>query len=74
MNLQSNTIFDNHYTLIRQLGRGGFSEVWLAHDSYMDLDVAIKIYAPGQGMYSHSIDEFRREITRVFHLNHPNLL
>ena len=74
MNLQSNIIFDGHYTLIRQLGRGGFSEVWLAHDSYMDLDVAIKIYAPGQGMDSHSIDEFRREITRVFHLNHPNLL
>ena len=74
MLLQSNTIFDNHYTLIRQLGRGGFSEVWLAHDSYMDIDVAIKIYAPGQGMDSNSINEFRREITGVFQLNHPNLL
>ena len=74
MNLQSNIIFDNHYTLIRQLGRGGFSEVWLAHDSYMDLDVAIKIYAPGQGMDSNSIDIFRHEIKDIFHLNHPNLL
>ncbi len=74
MLLQPNTIFDNHYTLIRQLGRGGFSEVWLAHDSYMDIDVAIKIYAPGQGMDPNSIDEFRREITGVFQLNHPNLL
>ena len=74
MLLQSNTIFDNHYTLIRQLGRGGFSEVWLAHDSYMDIDVAIKIYAPGQGMDSNSINEFRREITGVFQLNHSNLL
>ena len=72
--LQPNTTFDNHYTLIRQLGRGGFSEVWLAHDSYMDIDVAIKIYAPGQGMDSNSINEFRREITGVFQLNHPNLL
>lgn len=74
MLLQPNTTFDNHYTLIRQLGRGGFSEVWLAHDSYMDIDVAIKIYAPGQGMDSNSINEFRREITGVFQLNHPNLL
>lgn len=74
MLLQPNTTFDNHYTLIRQLGRGGFSEVWLAHDSYMDIDVAIKIYAPGQGMDPNSIDEFRREITGVFQLNHPNLL
>ena len=74
MQLKENTTFDNHYTLIRQLGRGGFSEVWLAHDSYMDIDVAIKIYAPGQGMDSNSINEFRREITGVFQLNHPNLL
>ena len=74
MILQPNITFDNHYTLIRQLGQGGFSEVWLAHDSYMDLDVAIKIYAPGQCMDPNSIDEFRREITGVFQLNHPNLL
>ncbi len=67
-------IFDSHYTLQRQLGRGGFSEVWLAHDSYMDLDVAIKIYAPGQGMDEHSINEFRHEIKEVFHLNHSHLL
>ena len=72
--LKEDIIFDGHYTLIRQLGRGGFSEVWLAHDSYMDLDVAIKIYAPGQGMDSNSIDIFRHEIKDIFHLNHPNLL
>lgn len=74
MKLQENMTFDSHYTLQRQLGRGGFSEVWLAHDSYMDLDVAIKIYAPGQGMDEHSINEFRHEIKEVFHLNHSNLL
>ncbi len=74
MFLYPNKTFDSHYTLIRQLGQGGFSEVWLAHDSYMDLDVAIKIYAPVQGMDPNSIDEFRREITGVFLLNHPNLL
>lgn len=74
MFLYPNKTFDSHYTLIHQLGQGGFSEVWLAHDSYMDLDVAIKIYAPGQGLDPNSIDEFRREITGVFQLNHPNLL
>ena len=74
MKLQENMTFDSHYTLQRQLGRGGFSEVWLAHDSYMDLDVAIKIYAPGQGMDEHSINEFRHEIKEVFHLNHSHLL
>lgn len=74
MQLSPNSIFDMHYTLIRQLGLGGFSEVWLAHDSYMDLDVALKIYAPGKGMEESSIDEFRHEIKDVFDLNHSNLL
>lgn len=74
MQLCPNSIFDQHYTLIRQLGIGGFSEVWLAHDSYMELDVALKIYAPGKGMEESSIDEFRHEIKDVFDLNHSNLL
>ena len=74
MRLQENTTFADRYQLERLLGRGGFSEVWLAHDSYIDIDVAIKIYAPGQGMDPNSINEFRREITGVFQLNHPNLL
>lgn len=74
MDLRVNIVFDNRYTLICQLGRGGFSEVWLAHDQYMDLDVAIKIYAPGQGLDQSCVDEFRHEIKGVFNLNHPNLL
>ena len=74
MELNENMRFDNRYVLLRQLGRGGFSEVWLAHDNYMDLDVAIKIYAPGQGMDQVSIEEFRHEIKGVFNLNQSNLL
>jgi serine/threonine protein kinase len=74
MELHENIRFDNRYVLLRQLGRGGFSEVWLAHDNYMDLDVAIKIYAPEQGMDQTSIAEFRHEIKGVFNLNQSNLL
>ena len=38
--------FDNRYRLIEKIGGGGFSEVWLAHDTNADIDVALKIYTP----------------------------
>ncbi len=74
MQLQPNTLFHNHYTLVRLIGRGGFSEVWLAQDKYTGLDIALKIYAPNGGLDSDGIEAFAGEIRRVYNLTHPNLL
>ena len=48
--LDSGQIIADRYELLKQLGRGGFSEVWLAQDKLTDVKVAIKIYAPGLTM------------------------
>ena len=72
--LQQGSKFDNRYELIRLLGRGGFSEVWLAKDAYTHLDIAIKVYAPGSGMDTDGLVEFSQELAGVFNLNHTNLL
>ena len=74
MLLTDNSIFDHRYQLERLLGRGGFSEVWLARDSYTKLEIAIKVYAPGQGMDSNGLADFSAELAGVFNLNHTNLL
>jgi len=74
MQLKENTMFANRYQLERLLGRGGFSEVWLAKDSYTKLNIAIKVYAPGQGMDSDGLQEFSQELAGVFNLNQTNLL
>jgi len=74
MRLTENTLFDKRYQLVRLLGRGGFSEVWLAKDSYTKLDIAIKVYAPGQGMDSDGLADFSAELAGVYNLNHTNLL
>ncbi|MDR1895237.1 MAG: SUMF1/EgtB/PvdO family nonheme iron enzyme [Prevotellaceae bacterium] len=74
MQLQKDAIFDERYRLIRLLGKGGFSEVWLAEDSITDIKVALKVYAPGAGLDDDGIQLFRHEFSLVFDLNHSNLL
>lgn len=75
MQLKEGNIFDNRYRLIKLLGRGGFSEVWLVEDTEADnLKMALKIYAPGTGLDEDGVQLFRREFALVCNLNHSNLL
>jgi serine/threonine protein kinase len=74
MQFQENTLFDNRYRLIRLLGRGGFSEVWLAEDTKTGLKIALKIYAPGTGLDEDGVQLFSQEFSLVFNFNHSNLL
>lgn len=67
-------LFADRYDLIQLLGRGGFSEVWLAEDTKTNLRVALKIYAPGGGLDDDGVRLFRQEFAMVFELNHTNLL
>ena len=76
IHLRENDLFgdNNRYRLIRLLGQGGYSEVWLAKDEQVDLTVAIKIYAPGKGLDEDGVTQFSKEFKMVFNLNHANLL
>jgi serine/threonine protein kinase len=75
MKLSPNDLFANRYQLIKKLGVGGFSEVWLAEDTKSDsMQVAVKIYASGTGLDTDGLSVFSKEYALVFNLNHPNLL
>ena len=69
--LQENTIIDNHYQLKQRIGRGSFGEVWLATDTYLGHDVALKFYV---AMDNNGRQEFRDEYLKVYRLKHNNLL
>ncbi len=73
--LQKDALFAGRYRLIRQVGVGGFSEVWEAQDQEADgVSVAIKIYAPGRGLDDDGISLFRKEYAITLPINHPHLL
>lgn len=72
--LTEQTVFADRYQFQRLLGRGGFSEVWLAIDKMTSLEIAVKVYAPGQGMDTDGMKDFCKELSQVYNLNHTNLL
>jgi len=75
MLLQQDTLFDDRYLLIKVLGCGGFSEVWLVEDIKVgNKKMALKIYAPDKGLDSDGVQLFSSEFELVFDLNHTNLL
>ncbi len=62
------------YRLIREIGRGGMGIVFLARDSRLDRNVAIKIVAPHRLASAEWLSQFQREARAASALNHPNIL
>lgn len=71
---KSNKMFDNRYELIKKIGSGGFSEVWLARDTTADFDVAIKIYMTEGRLNNSSKNLFRQEFRDICALQHTNII
>ena len=72
--IEENILFNNRYKLIRLLGVGGYSQVWLAEDTDIDKEVALKIFAAGGGLDNDALKTFSKEYSIVFDLSHANLL
>jgi hypothetical protein len=74
MQLQENILFHDRYRLLKLLGRGGFSEVWLVEDAKTTMIVVLKIYASGTGLDEDGTTLFCKEFSLVYNFNHSNLL
>ena len=61
------------YQVLSLLGRGGMGEVYLAHDSKLRRDVAIKVLPVAFVNDPDRLTRFQREARLLASLNHPNI-
>src|SRR5579883_647648 len=63
-----------HYRIIRQIGYGGMSTVFLAEDERLGRQVAVKVFWPRPGETRDFLRRFEREARVLAQLDHPNIL
>ena len=68
------TVVDERYKLIRKVGTGGMADVWLADDTELDREVAIKILHDRFAQDSEFVERFQREARSAAGLQHPNVV
>jgi len=62
------------YRLLKELGRGGMGEVYLAKDTEIGEKIALKILPPELTRSPQYVERFRREASAVSRLDHPHII
>ncbi|HEX9968209.1 MAG TPA: Stk1 family PASTA domain-containing Ser/Thr kinase [Solirubrobacterales bacterium] len=67
-------VVDQRYRLLRRLGSGGMADVWLAEDSHLQRQVALKVLHARFAQDREFVERFRREAEAAAGLQHPNVV
>ena len=66
-------VLDGRYRIVRKVGEGGMSFVYLAHDVSTNEALAIKILSPSLAQDANAMARLRREAGLGIRLEHPNI-
>jgi serine/threonine-protein kinase len=66
-------ILDGRYQVVKKLGEGGMSYVYLARETATNDTVAIKVLSPKLSNEKSSVERLRREAGLAMRLEHPNV-
>ena len=68
------TKINNRYSIIRTLGEGGMANVYLAYDTILDRNVAVKVLRGDLASDEKFVRRFQREALSASNLYHPNIV
>lgn len=67
-------MINDRYRIIRMIGEGGMANVYLAHDTILDRNVAVKILRGDLADDEKFVRRFQREAIAASSLTHPNIV
>ena len=65
---------NDRYQIIRSIGEGGMANVYLAYDTILDRNVAVKILRGDLADDEKFVRKFQREAISASSLSHPNIV
>ena len=69
-----NTLVDTRYRILNRIGSGGMADVYLAEDTHLGRQVALKVLHRRFAQDQEFVERFRREAKSVAGLSHPNVV
>jgi len=67
-------LIGGRYQLEHRIARGGMAEVWLASDTFLHRQVAVKLLKPHLAHDANVAERFRREAVACAGITHPNIV
>ena len=67
-------VIGNRYQITKLIGKGGMAEVYLAWDSILNREVAVKVLKSDMANDDVALERFKREANSTTQLSHPNIV
>ena len=68
------SVVDGRYRVLRKIGAGGMADVWLAEDTHLQRQVALKVLHRHFAQDREFVARFQREAESAAGLQHPNVV
>jgi serine/threonine-protein kinase len=72
--IDAGTLIDGRYRVVARLGSGGMADVYLAQDTLLGRQVALKLLHERFAEDQEFVERFRREASSAAGLSHPNVV